>query len=111
MASIVLAIEVITIGILYNTSLAGEKLRLEEAAKSQARLIEAVARFDSVYNNDYPYGARQATLNQVKDAHSKYQGFGETGEFTLSTKENGQIVFLLSLLTILTVVFFIRISN
>ena len=96
MASIVLVIEAITIGILYNTAITEERSRLEEAAQSQARLIEAVARFDNVYSTDYPYGARQATINQIKDAHSKYNGFGETGEFTLSTKENDQIVFLLS---------------
>ena len=96
MSSIVLVIDVITIGILYDTAITEEKFRLEETAKSQARLIEAVARFDNVYSSDYPYGARQATLNQIKDAHSKYRGFGETGEFVLSTKENDQIVFLLS---------------
>ena len=96
MTSIVLVAEAITISILYNTAIGEEKSRLEEAAQSQARLIEAVARFDSAYSNDYPYGARQATLDQIKDAHSKYRGFGETGEFTLSTKENDQIIFLLS---------------
>ena len=96
MASIVIVVEVITIGILYHTALTEEKSRLVEAAKSQARLIEGVARFDSIYSNDYPHGAREATLSQIKDAHSKYRGFGNTGEFTLSKKENNQIVFLLS---------------
>ncbi|MCP3887829.1 MAG: hypothetical protein GY702_02995 [Desulfobulbaceae bacterium] len=96
MASVVFVIEAVTIYILYNTAFEEEKARLEVAAKSQARLIEAIARFDRVYSNDYPYGARRATLNQIRNAHSKYRGFGETGEFTLSTKENDQIVFLLS---------------
>lgn len=96
MFSIVLVVETITIGILYQTAIAEEKSRLKEAAKSQARLIEAVARFDKVYSRNYPYGARQATLNQIKDAHSRYAGFGTTGEFTLSKRENAQIVFLLS---------------
>ena len=96
MSSIVLVVEAITIGILYHTTIEEEKSRLEETAKSQARLIEAVARFDKVYSNNYPYGARQATLDQIKDAHSKYRGFGETGEFTLSTREKDQIIFLLS---------------
>jgi len=96
MFSIVLVVETITIGILYQTAIAEEKSRLKEAAKSQARLIEAVARFDEVYSRNYPYGARQTTLNQIKDAHSRYAGFGTTGEFTLSKRENAQIVFLLS---------------
>ncbi len=96
MTSIVLVIEAITIGILYHTVMTGQKSRLVEAAQSQARLIEAVARFDKVYSSDYPHGARQATIDQIKDAHSQYRGFGKTGEFTLSTRENNQIVFLLS---------------
>ena len=96
MSFIVVVIEGITIGILYRTAIEEEKSRLKEAARSQARLIEAVARFDKIYSQNYPYGARQATLNQIKDAHSRYRGFGETGEFTLSKRENSQIVFLLN---------------
>lgn len=96
MSAIVVAAEAITIGTLYHTALREEKLRLQESVKSQARLMEAVARFDKVYSSDYPQGTRQATLDQIKDAHSKYQGFGNTGEFSLATKGGDQIVFLLS---------------
>jgi len=95
MSAIVLVVETITIGILYHTAVAEEKSRLKEAARSQARLIEAVARFDKFYSQNYPYGATQATLNQIKDAHARYRDFGETGEFTLSKRENGHIIFLL----------------
>lgn len=96
MSLIVIATETITIGILYRTAFEEERLRLEETAKSQARLIEAVARFDEIYSHDYPYGTLQATLSQIKAAHSRYRGFGRTGEFTLSTRENDRIIFLLS---------------
>ncbi|MGV1101002.1 hypothetical protein ACUUL3_16525 [Thiovibrio sp. JS02] len=96
MFSVVLVVEAITIGILFQTGLGQEKARLVETAKSQARLIEAVARFDRTYNYAYPHGARQATLSQLVDAHARYRGFGDTGEFTLATRENDQIVFLLS---------------
>lgn len=96
MTVIVVVVETISVGILYRTAIAEERSRLEETARSQARLIEAVARFDRVYSADYPLGPRQATLFQIRDAHTKYRGFGETGEFTLSKKENDQIVFLLS---------------
>lgn len=96
MSTIVVVLESITIGLLYQTAFEQERLRLVETAKSQARLIEAVARFDEIYSADLPSGARQATLNQIQDAHSRYQGFGETGEFTLSKKEDNQIVFLLN---------------
>ncbi|MCI5208357.1 MAG: hypothetical protein D3910_06090 [Candidatus Electrothrix sp. ATG2] len=95
MTTIVIASMVITVVMLYRTAITEEKAHLEETVKSQARLIEAVARFDQIYSKDYPYGAREASLYQIKDAHSRYRGFGETGEFTLSTKENNQIVFLL----------------
>jgi hypothetical protein len=95
MSSIVIVVESISVGILYHTAFEEERLRLVETAKSQARLIEAVARFDKIHSSDYPYGAGQATLNQIRDAHSKYPGFGKTGEFTLSTKESDQIIFLL----------------
>jgi len=92
----VFVVETITIAILYHSAIAEEKLRLQETVTSQARLIEAVARFDKIYSSDYPHGARQATITQIQDAHPQYRGFGETGEFTLSTRENNQIVFLLN---------------
>jgi hypothetical protein len=95
-SSIVIVVESITFGLLYHTAFEEERLRLIETARSQARLIEAVARFDKLHSSDYQHGARKATLDQIKDAHSKYRGFGKTGEFTLSTKEDGQIIFLLA---------------
>jgi PAS domain S-box-containing protein len=59
-------------------------------------LIEAIARFDTRWSKDYPEGATAATLKQVFDAHEQYEGFGETGEFTLARREGNLIVFLLS---------------
>ena len=95
MTSIVIIVEAIAILTLYHTALNEEKARLQETAQSQAQLIEAIASFNKIYSNDYPYGYWQATLEQIKKAHENYKGFGDTGEFTLSTKENDQIVFLL----------------
>ena len=96
MASVVVVTEAISVGFLYQAAISEQRSRLQETAKSQARLIEAVARFDEKFNLNYPHSARQATLDQIRDAHAKYRGFGETGEFTLSTRKNNQIVFLLS---------------
>jgi hypothetical protein len=96
MASVVLIVTVASFSMLFRTALAEEKARLVETARSQARLIEAVARFDAKYSNDFPQGARAATLSQIVDAHAHYQGFGKTGEFTLSRREGDDIVFLLS---------------
>jgi len=36
-------------------------------------------------------------LSQIVESHRLYEGFGETGEFTLARREDDQIVFLLSL--------------
>ena len=86
----------ITIRVLYKTAFQEQRERLVETAQSQARLIEAVTRFDSIYSSDYPEGSIAATLSQIIDARRNYKGFGETGEFTLARREGEYIVFLLS---------------
>ena len=96
MTTVTIIVEFVTIGMLYRAALNEEKARLVETAKSQARLIEAIARFNVLYNKDYPKGAKEATLSQIVDAHNHYKGFGETGEFTLSKKEGDKIIFLLN---------------
>jgi hypothetical protein len=96
MAILVLVVETVSIGLLYKTALKETRSRLEETAKSQARLIEAVSRFDKKYSEDYPDGSWDATLSQIVDAHAHYKGFGKTGEFTLARKEGDMIVFLLT---------------
>lgn len=84
-------------GALYRAAIAEERARLVEIAQSQARMIEAVARFDAAHSkHDHAGGAQGATLSQVVDAHSRYRGFGRTGEFTLARLEDDRIVFLLS---------------
>jgi hypothetical protein len=96
MVSVAAIVGSVSIGMLYRTALNEEKARLVETAKSQARLMEAIARFDALYSKNYPEGARAATLSQIIDAHNHYRGFGETGEFTLSKKEGDKIIFLLN---------------
>jgi hypothetical protein len=95
MAATCIIAESVAISLLYRAALREEGARLEETAKSRARLIEAIARFDAIYSNDYPHGPTAATLSQIVDAHERFRGFGETGEFTLSRREGDQIVFLL----------------
>ena len=96
MAFVSMIISIITISILYQTAFNEEKARLIETARSQARLIESIARFDALYSKDYPHGSREATLSQIMTAHEHYKGFGKTGEFTLAMKEGDEIVFLLT---------------
>jgi len=81
---------------LYNAAYTQQKNRLIEIAQSRARSIEATARFDSLYSKEYPGGPRQATLDQILDAHKSFRGFGKTGEFTLAEKKGQFMVFLLN---------------
>ena len=96
MATASLIVAGIATSMLYRAAFEEERSRLVEVAQSQARLIEAVARFDAAYSSDYPEGSVEATLSQIVDAHKHYRGFGETGEFTLARREGDSIVFLLS---------------
>ena len=96
MATASLIVAGIAIFMLYRAAFEEERARLVETAQSQARLIEAVARFDAMYSNDYPKGPEEATLSQIVDAHKHYKGFGKTGEFTLARREGDIIVFLVS---------------
>lgn len=83
----------IALAVLYNTSLDQTRARLQEAVQSQARLMEAVARF----NQEYGLGdmAYTATLVEIEDAHSRFRGFGQTGEFSLGRRADDSIEFIL----------------
>lgn len=96
MSIVTLVVGGIAVVILYRIHFKEEKARLVETAQSQARLIEAIARYDAVYSQDYPGGSEEATLSQIRDAHGNYAGFGKTGEFTLARREGDLMVFLLS---------------
>ncbi len=93
---IILTITGVTITLLYETAIRGERARLLEIVTSQARLMESVARFDLIYSqNNFPGGAEQATLLQIREAHESYKGFGKTSEFTLARLNQNEIEFLL----------------
>jgi PAS domain S-box-containing protein len=97
MTTVALVIDGVAIRVLYDTALAEQRARLVETAQSQARLIEAIARFNAAHSRrDDPEGPQGATLSQIADAHERYAGFGKTGEFTLARREGDNIVFLLS---------------
>ena len=98
MAMATLIVVAVSIFSLYTTAIDQHRLRLVEIAQSQARMIEAIASFDREFSAaDSVDGAAAATLQRVKDAHRKLDGFGETGEFALARREGDQIVFILSL--------------
>ncbi len=88
----------------YWTGIDQQRERLSEVAQSQARLIEAITSHHLGVLGASPTAepdavaaeAFQVTLDELRRAHSEFQGFGETGEFTLATLQGDQIVFLLS---------------
>ncbi len=92
-----LSIAGVTITLLYQTAFEEEGSRLSEITQTQARLMEAVARFDQLYSaQDHPQGFIAATLSQIIDAHKHNTGFGQTGEMTLARREGDQIVWIVN---------------
>ena len=95
--------------VLWQTAVEQKKADLVHIAQSQARLIEAIARFDMRHNRvdwETPIGERGPTsllsqragadtFSQIVDAHKRYRGFGLTGEIVIAGIENSQILFLL----------------
>lgn len=93
---ITLTVILVTNSLLYHTAIKEERERLIETVKSQARLIESVARFDRQFRYSEEFtSAEKATLSQIREAHENYKEFGNTGEFTLAKVEKGVIHFLL----------------
>jgi len=93
---IMIVVIIVTANQLYSVAIDEEKERLTETVKSQARLIEAVASFDRQFSqHDVVGGPEEATLSQIRMAHSQYEGFGKTGEFTLAKLVDERISFLL----------------
>jgi len=85
----------ITIFSLYKAAISEEKERLVETAQSQARLIEAVARFNAASGNyDGAESAKVATQSQIIEAHMNYEHSGRTMEFTLAERKGDSIIFL-----------------
>ena len=79
----------------YQHAFEDKKTDLINIVQSRARIMESMAEFDATYSSDFPGGTTEATLSQIRNAHEKFEGFGETGEFTLAKSEDDQIVFLL----------------
>lgn len=97
MALTSLIVAAVSIASLYNTAVDQHRLRLIETVKSQARLIEAIASFNAFKNgSDFELGWQDTTLEQIKNAHSQFEGFGDTGEYALARLSGGNIEFVLS---------------
>ena len=96
MAAVSLVVLVLVIGLLYRNDLETKQLELQAMVVGQARLIEAVARFDAENSKDsHSEGSAGATISQAVDAYSRLGGFGDTGEFVLGRRDGDKITFLL----------------
>jgi transcription termination factor Rho len=71
MTVVAMSVGAATIAILYETAFEQQRQRLVETAKTQARLMESVARFARTHNRNYPRGARAATIEQISPLSRK----------------------------------------
>lgn len=95
MAVVAIATGGVAIGVLYNTAVAEDRRRLTEMVLSQARLLEAMARFQEEYSI-YPNGPEAGVIAQLKQAHKAFESLGQTGEFTLARRDGDRIAFVLN---------------
>lgn len=85
-----------TLFLLYETAFEQERAHLIAYSKTQAHMFNAVGQFDRQYSSDdVPGGAFAATLGQIREAHTNFSGFGETGVMCLGRLEGDQIKYLL----------------
>lgn len=88
--------------LLYETAFAGKRTELTTTAKSHARLIESIARYDlERLKREHPDGVPdnhispwEGALQKLIDAHLNHEGFGETGEVVLARREGASIHFI-----------------
>ncbi|MBT7101107.1 response regulator, partial [Candidatus Poribacteria bacterium] len=85
-----------TLFVLYRMAVREQGAWLAYMAQSQAAIMEAVGRFDAEHSTEaVTGGAFTATVSQIREAHTRFTGFGRTGEFLLGQRTGNQIVFLL----------------
>ncbi len=95
MVVIVTAVLGTSMNILYQTAIEQQRQRLVETVKSQAALMEAVARFDAEHSqNDVVGGSIAATMGQIFEAFKSIPSESQTFEFVLARKLGKQIEFL-----------------
>ena len=85
---------IVTIVALYTAAREEAMRSLADIVETQTTLIDAIARFDSMFSVDLPGGAAAATIGQVVDAHGRDEGLGDTGEILVGRDTGGFIDFL-----------------
>ncbi|NNC86436.1 MAG: PAS domain-containing sensor histidine kinase [Bacteroidia bacterium] len=77
----------------YKTVVNGQKTRLMELAKSQARLVETFSKFDDLPEGAAPERLVQNALKQVKKSHSDFEGFGTDITYLIGYQKGDSIFF------------------
>ncbi len=96
MTAVALCASGLSLFALYQTAFEEKRIELLDIAKSQARMIEAMAHFNRNYvDEDIPGRLMARTIDEIADAHDSLRGFGRSGEFSLGKQERDEIVFLL----------------
>ena len=101
MSAIALGAVVIAMASLYQTAFEGQQARLHEIVSNEALIIESISAHELRQqrmlhpDRDAEVLALDAALEQIRQAHEGFAGFGETGEFTMARRVGGQIVFVL----------------
>ncbi len=101
MTIVALAGSAAAIYILYKASIDEERDRLRETVQSRARILESVAQYDLEHYrlhykaDSYEKAALDASFKQFNDAHEKFKGFGNTGEFVIAKRKDDKIIFLM----------------
>jgi PAS domain S-box-containing protein len=83
------------LGVLLDAATTQQRALLADIAHSQARLIDAVGRFDRRFSPDFPAGPGAATLAQIRAATPAFTGLGDSGELALGHRVGARIEFLL----------------
>ena len=85
MAAVALAVAVVTLAVLYESTLETQRRRLIDLVASRESLIDAV-----YHASRDP----QATLDILAEAQREAPSLGETGEFTVARRDGNDIIFL-----------------
>ncbi|MFP4476006.1 MAG: PAS domain S-box protein [Desulfatibacillaceae bacterium] len=100
MATACLAVAGVSLLVLYRAGFDQQRERLVEIAQSRARIIETMYEHhgEMIRSGDLSVIAGReipTTLDVLGEAHERFRGFGETGEFTLAQRDGAYIDFLL----------------
>jgi PAS domain S-box-containing protein len=88
MGFVVVSVMTVTCLFLYQVSLSDHRERLRTLARSQATLIESVARFDEQIDlEDFTGGASAATLQQIRDSFDRLDALGAKEELIIGSRD------------------------